>query len=151
MDSYKAFDITSRAREVIEQYPVAVDQDPNYGTIPKRIPILPDFHKIGKPPRGLGIRAIQVGDRETATVDLSGIDQLVEDGQAQVCAEVLRYISKSGFRYPVEQWAVLLKRLVDAEGLDALHGEGAVSGKLVRVRELEILCAVNRVRGLTVA
>lgn len=154
MESYHALDITSRAREVVAEYPVSVEQAASYGTIPKRIPVVPDFHILGKSPRPQGTQIIQVpwapgGGEERAFVDLAGIDQLVEKGQTGVCAEALRYMPKSKFRYSMAQWAVFMKRLVDAEGLDALK-EGVKVGDLVRPRELEILCAVNRVRGLAV-
>lgn len=154
MESYRALDITPRAREVVAEYPVSVEQAANYGTVPKRIPIVPNFHELGKSPKSQGTHIIQVpwapgGSEERAFVDLAGIDQLVEKGQTSVCAEALTYIPKSKFKYSMAQWVEFMKKLVDKEGLDALK-EGVKVGDLVRPRELEILCAVNRVRGLAV-
>lgn len=154
MEAYHALDITPRAREVVREYPVEVEQAVKYGSVPKRIPVLPEFQELGRPPRAHGTRSIEVpwapgGSVDKASVDLAGIDQLVESGQTNVCAEVLRYMPTSGLRMSMAQWAGYLKELVDKEGLDALRDGGKV-GSLVRPRELEILCTVNRVRGLAV-
>jgi predicted ABC-class ATPase len=150
MESYHAHDITPRAREIVAQFPVTVDQDDTYGSVTKRIPILPDFHRLTHSPRAQGMRSIQRRDREDEAVDLSGLDQLVEEGQTNACAELLNLMPKSGLKYTMEQWASYLKRALDEGGLDTLRGGSVVGGKLVRCRELEMLAVVNRVRGLQV-
>lgn len=150
MDSYHAHNITPRAREIVAQFPVTVDQHDTYGSITKRVPILPDFHLLAFSPRAQGMRSIQRRDREDEAVDLSGLDQLVEEGQTNACAELLNFMPKSGLKYTMDRWASHLKRALDEGGLDALRGGSVVGGKLVRCRELEMLAAVNRVRGLQV-
>lgn len=96
------------------------------------------------------MHSIQRRDREDEAVDLSGLDQLIEEGQTHACAELLNLMPKSGLKYTMGQWASYLKRALDEGGLDALRGGTVVGGKLVRCRELEMLAAVNRVRGLQV-
>ncbi|RPB10955.1 hypothetical protein P167DRAFT_606885 [Morchella conica CCBAS932] len=150
MESYHAHDITPRAREIVAQFPVTVDQDDTYGSVTSRIPILPDFHRLTHSPRAQGMHSIQRRDREDEAVDLSGLDQLVEEGQTHACAELLNLMPKLDLKYTMRRWASYLKRALDEGGLDALRGGTVVGGKLVRCRELEMLAVVNRVRGLQV-
>lgn len=166
MENYKPEDITSLAKSIVERFPVPVHQSPTY-FLPSsssstalttrnspaaypRIPVLPDF---AAHPHARTMRKITTAKEETETssIDLAGLDQLVEAGQAHHCAAVLRYMADSSQRFSIAEWADTLKRLFDHAGLDAIvPSSGWESGSLVRARELEILAVVNRVRRLTV-
>jgi hypothetical protein len=89
------------------------------------------------------------GSENADTVDISTLEQLVEKGQANICAEILRYVSQHPKR-SMADWSKDLLSLIETRGLDALQGDEWIVGDLVFARPLEMLATVNRFRGLEV-
>lgn len=89
-------------------------------------------------------------DSENDIVDISGLEQIIEPGQARLVAEVLRYLPSKPHPLSVAEIVALLEGLMLDGGFDDLHVDGWLVGDLVYARPLELLAAVNRVRGLKV-
>jgi predicted ABC-class ATPase len=155
MESYVPYDWTLRAHEIASRYPNAAPEQPFYGHIPSRVLSLPKLGEKG--PRVLGMGRIRFqGDRRKADVaedrenevDLSALEQFVEEAQANLCADVLEHIQRSGSK-TVKEWAVEFDRLMAQRGTN-ISGGSRPRGNLAWTRPLELLAVANRVRGLTV-
>ncbi|KAL7276789.1 hypothetical protein RUND412_000213 [Rhizina undulata] len=155
MEEFTAHDRTSAARALLEKYQDHIPRESVYGAIPDRVPLLPQLHRGKASARGtrsilLKPMPTQNGIELSDTIELGALEQFVETGQVQTCGEALRYLSMQNPKRSIRDLVGLLKELVDEKGLDALHSEKWLVGDLVRTRELELLGALNRVRGLQV-
>ena len=84
-----------------------------------------------------------------AEVDISALEQLVEEGQANLCADALRVISDSDSAKSVRDWVRELEKLMEQRQVD-IRGESRPRGNLTWTRPLEVMAVLNRVRGLRV-
>jgi predicted ABC-class ATPase len=85
-----------------------------------------------------------------STIDLSGLEQLVEAGQTRAIGQAILYFarefSKDGT--PLKEGLEQLEKLIGDRGLDVLVRSRV--GDLVRPRLQEIAAAINRMRTLEV-
>ena len=81
-------------------------------------------------------------------MDLSALEQFVEEGQTNMVVDVLKHIQASAPQ-TVGYWVRELDKLMAAKGTN-IGGDQRPYGNLARARPLEMLSAVNRVRGLSV-
>ena len=155
MEAYRAHDWTSRAHEIAQRYPNPAPPTANYGSVPGRTISL--SLTGDKPPMARGTDRIifRAGRDNVAAqdsnpeVDISALEQLVEAGQANLCAEALRVISDSGSVRSVRDWVSELEKLMEEKQTN-IRGESCPRGSLARTRPLEVMAVVNRVRGLRV-
>jgi hypothetical protein len=108
MDSYVPRVITSEANAVIEQFPTLVTEDKTYGSLPDRkfrvdltgfrSPYATRKNFITMKPESRN----PVDDPAEAEpgIDLSGLDQFVEVGQARMIASLLQKIANETARQP---------------------------------------------------
>lgn len=152
MENYLPHDLTAKARDIVTAFPEHISTYTTYGAIPRRIPLLPPFHTASKGPVGRGIRAIQTP--LTPDIEIGDIEQIVDAGQVRTCAEALRYIARGIYHekknLTMKEWSTVLEGVMDNEGIDSLHTEGWVMGDMVKIRGVELMAVVNRLRGLKV-
>lgn len=118
MDSYIPHIITNEAKAVIEQYPTLVAEDKTYGSLPDRkfcidlsgfrSPYAPRKNFITMKPESRN----PVDDPAEAEpgIDLSGLDQVVEVGQARMIAALLQKIAGETARQPYVTFQRILNR-----------------------------------------
>lgn len=144
MESYLPHDWTERARAISDKHPNAAPASPTYGTIPSRILTIPvDAFGDRKPViRGTDKIVFRAGrDEDYAQIDISALEQLVEDGQAALATQALQLIRNEDANLTAEAWA---KKLSER----GITCEGKPRGTLVVARPLELLAVANRFRGL---
>ncbi|KAF8537568.1 hypothetical protein BDD12DRAFT_887355 [Trichophaea hybrida] len=154
MESYSPQDWTTRAHEIAAKYPNAAPSSPIYGPIPNRVITLPGLGD--KPPTARGIDKVlfkldrtKVNTEDAnAEVDITALEQFVEEGQTNLCVDALRVISGGSLK-SVRSWVDELEKLMDQKGMN-IRGDQKPFGNIARARPLEILAVVNRVRGLRV-
>jgi predicted ABC-class ATPase len=146
MSAYRAEDLSARAREVARQIPApreAAAAGP-FALPAPRVPAAGSFDafKGGREKtRAFDTRSLQFGEAE---IDLSAVEQLVEQGQLNAIAAAMLYAREleAGLSLPAILDAV--ERLLAAQGFDALRPQR--TGNLAYFRRLELAAAVNRLR-----
>jgi hypothetical protein len=76
------------------------------------------------------------------------LEQLVSISQTQTIAVALSFLAQSQDE-PLEKWGQLLEGLVNESSLDVLN-TGFIDGNLARVRAIDVLAALNRLRTISV-
>jgi predicted ABC-class ATPase len=149
MEAYIPHDWTARAHEIAAKYPNPETVVATYGNIPNRIieipKDLPQPEGKGKDRIALRTPRGQLGAK-AEDIDISALEQIVENGQTELCAEALRYI-KDKEPKSVGEWVQDLNSQMEKKTLN-LTGSKTPGGTFARARPLEILAAVNRLRGL---
>ena len=154
MDSYRARDITDRAKAALVGRPVPTLTAPGFH-LPggDRVIDLSGDSQVRKNYRGDGFRqerlkvktfgktAFSVGDRE---LDLRYVEQLVDPGQTKALAYMVRYAREHLAGRMVEDISVALRKLIGEQGLGAVCGGGVVPAGLTMPRVQEIFACFDR-------
>lgn len=172
MEDYIPRSITTEATEVVQKFPREVLQTESYGSLPNRL-VRIDLAGV-QAPRAIrkGFISLKARDKNPvddpaqaeAGIDLDGLDQIVEIGQARLIAWLLLQASQATSRYvicPKSQINALSPASMSlpsvltnmAEGLD-IHSSLPVAlpeGDLVGIRRAEFAAALSRLRGLHVS
>lgn len=155
MDAYRPEDATAAAREVARRFPTGreVEAAGPLSAPRGRVPLPEGFdpHRGEREKvRARGQEEIQFGRFE---IDLSAVEQLVDESQTRAIAALIRYAARryvDGRRTLREVLEAAL-RDVDERGLDVLSPfPGRPAGDLARPRLFEAAAAVNRLRSLVV-
>jgi len=146
MDTYRCEDATQRARQIVadsrsNNKNEALVMSPFVRPMGDRIPV-PTALQPGGKVKVLARNVVAFGDTE---IDLSALEQLVSDAQANAIAHALQWLASNA--PPGNLLAALsaLERAVDDEGLNVL-ANGQFNGSFIRPRLLEISGAINRLR-----
>lgn len=153
MQEYAPLDVTERAREVARRHPTGrrVETTEPVGGFRRRCPIPSSFDaskgRREKKIKARGTDSISFGRWE---VDLSCVEQVVEEGQTRLVGELLHYASRRAFdgRRTLREALRLIEAQLDEEGLDSVLSE--IRGDCSRPRLFEVAAAVNRLRTLRV-
>lgn len=153
MDAYRALDITGRAKAALAGRPIPVLSAPEFhlpaGT---RTVDLSGSTQTRKNYRGDGSRqerlkvkrfgktAFSVGGRE---LDLRYVEQLVDGGQTQALAYMVRCARECLAGQSVEQVVAALLRLMEEKGLGAVCGGNVIPAGLARPRAQEIFACFD--------
>ena len=154
MDAYHARDITAQAKAALSGWPVPALSAPGFH-LPagKRIVDLSGSTQTRKNYRGDGYRqerlkvkrfgktAFTVGDRE---LDLRYVEQLVDGGQAQALAYMVRYAREHLAGRSVDEIAAALLQLIEEKGLGAVCGGNVIPAGVTLPRLQEIFACFNR-------
>lgn len=154
MDSYHAKDITAQTRAALVGRPVPALDAPGFH-LPTggRAVDLSGSSQTRKNYRGneyrqerlkvkrFGKTAFSVGERE---LDLRYVEQLVDAGQTQALAYMVRYARENLARQQVEDIVVALTTLMEQKGLGAICGSAVVPAGLALPRSQEIFACFNR-------
>ncbi|SFS82866.1 ABC-ATPase domain-containing protein [Marininema halotolerans] len=153
MDEYQVVDVTDKAKRIAQENVMerVVEGGDSFGEGSKRIPLAKGFD----PSKGRkekvdakGLKTIFFGN---SSLDLSGLEQLVDPSQTRSLAELLRMMSK---RVDGEKNLVMLLdelyKEIDEKGLDILSPFQGHPGDFALPRKLEVAGAINRLRTLWV-
>lgn len=155
MNKYVPEDVTKAAKEIAKRYGEAQKTDElenhAFGSFTPRIPLKSGFNKTGRDDRikSKGLYNIAFGK---SVIDLSSLEQLVDDSQTNCIAVMLDYLRKHILDDKItisEAVDVLLNRIENA-GLDSISPYTGHPGNLALPRKYEICAAINRYRGLKV-
>lgn len=154
MDCYRAKDITARARAALAGRPVPALSAPGFH-LPAggRVVDLSGSSQTRKNYRGDGYRqerlkvkrfgktAFSVGERE---MDLRYVEQLIDAGQTQALAYMVRYAREHLAGRQVEDIVAALTKLTEQKGLGTICGSAVVPAGLALPRPQEIFACFNR-------
>jgi len=149
MEAYRPHDVTERARKIASELPSR--RSPSAPEHPIRVTPRCPLPESFDPQRGgrekiktRGLREILFGHQ---TIDLTGLEQLVDDSQARAIGAMLKKMQRlADGRTPLRELAERLVEEARARGLYALEA----SPELALPRALEVAGAVNRLRSLKV-
>jgi len=152
LDAYHVLDVTNRAGEVAQEYPTPrrAEGGDSFGYIKGRCP-LPDSFKPKKGRkervRSKGLKEILFGEE---VIDVSDVEQLVDNSQARTVAEMLRYYGHTVANpsVPMRKGIAAIVDKVQKGGFESLTGTPI--GNLAMPRDLEVAAAMNRMRSLKV-
>lgn len=152
MREYLPFDVSSEAAEIAAKYRSERKREggDSFGTIGSRLPVKSSFDpskgkkKVKVQPRGL--HWIEFGSE---IIDLSGIEQLVDESQTRTIGEAILYTLRfMDNRHSLRECIDKTMKAIEGKGLDVLLPYP--SGNYAEVRKTEIAAAVNRLRALKV-
>jgi predicted ABC-class ATPase len=82
-------------------------------------------------------------------IDLTDVEQIVELSQTKAIAQAIEYLGKgSDGPEPIKDLIARCMRIVEEKGLDGLSPK--VSGHFAQFRDIELACALNRLRTLRI-
>ena len=150
MNEYIPEDVTHRARAIAEKYKAERKQEGgvSFGPFRHRAPIPesldPSKGKRDKKLTSHGVRELEFG---TNSIDLSLVEQLLDQSQTRTIGEVLlRIRTLADGRRTVQE---ILEEIYSKRGEDFFRElSPRVPGDLAYVRRIEVACALNRHRNL---
>ncbi|KAJ3062119.1 hypothetical protein HDU98_001985, partial [Podochytrium sp. JEL0797] len=171
MDSYVAKDVTLQAKQIasrlpelhnetrlvrpsrarIFQLPQGPVQDPaNNDESQPQQPQQPGMFHKGSTTKSAARRTKMITFSGT-DVDLGGLDQLVHLSQSRVIVDSLVYLRDvvgTKRSVSVVEGVMMLESLWEREGMEVMNARGGAVGDYARPRGVEVVAALNRVRGL---
>jgi predicted ABC-class ATPase len=152
LDAYHVLDVTNRAGEVAQEYPTPrrAEGGDSFGCIKSRCPLPDSFKpKKGRKERvkSKGLKEILFGEE---VIDVSDVEQLVDNSQARTMAEMLRHYGHTVANpsVPMRKGIAAIVDKVQRGGFESLTGTPI--GNLAMPRDLEVAAAMNRMRSLVV-
>ncbi len=154
MVRYQPKDVTQKAKEIAQQFPTRRQPEggATFGAIPRRIP-LPESLSARRGKREVylkarGTRTLVLGRQE---IDLSSVEQLVEDGQVKAIGEAMVYALERYLdgRRPLHEILLQVMKDLKTKGLDTIS-RIPYPPDLVAFRAYEFAAALNRIRSLRV-
>ncbi|UNC92897.1 ABC-ATPase domain-containing protein [Candidatus Contubernalis alkaliaceticus] len=150
MDQYQARDVTSKAREITEQYRTERIEEGGgeFGQIIHRIPLKKGLDPTRKGKTKIsarGLYSLQFGRQE---IDLSLVEQLVQASQTRAIGDIMLFCGhlidgKKTLREIIE----ITLQQIEIQGLDLLSPyRGQHPGEYALPRKYEIAAAFNRLR-----
>ncbi len=155
MEEYRPRDVTARAREIAATYRAGrrCEGGEFFGKVRSRVPLPDGFD----PTRGRrtriaarGLDAIQFG---LENIDLSYVEQLVDDSQTRAIGALIHYGARRYFdgRRTLREAIELIMRDLEEKGLEVISPfPGQHPGDYARPRPFELAAAINRLRTLRV-
>ena len=151
LDEYRPQDATARAREVVNQLPTGRAFEASAALRSSR-PRTPQPLPVGARLERLDAKSrtvLQYGDE---FVDLSALEQLIDESQARAVAALIRYglLHRVDGQTSLAQISDDLVSIVTEQGFTAISPFVGCSGFYALPRSIEIGMAWNRVRGLMI-
>ena len=153
MDEYVLKDVTEEAKAIAHStgYERDMISQQSFGNIPSRVPLTSSFTKKGKDGRlkAKGQHAVMYGKEP---IDISGLEQLVDDSQTNCLAMMLDYMQrhKVNNEQTIVEIVDAVYQLIDEQGLEAMSHHQGHPGNLALPRKQELIGTLNRYRGLHV-
>ncbi|MCD9066718.1 ABC-ATPase domain-containing protein [Staphylococcus pasteuri] len=151
MDEYVLKDVTKEAKEIAQTagYEREDTSHKTFGEIPSRIPLKNSFNKKGKDSRlkAKGQHAVMYGKE---TIDINGLEQLVDDSQTNTLAMMIDYIQQHelGNDKTINDIVDDVYQLIEHKGLETISHHQGHPGNLALPRKQELIGTLNRYRGL---
>lgn len=152
MDEYEPKDVTVEALAIAKENGEKREKpSEHFGKVSERIPLKSSFSMRERDDRwkARGKESISYG-RES--IDVSCLEQLVDDRQTNALAVMMDYFNKNIIddRQSLSQAADKLYRYIEKEGLDGISPYTGHPGNLALPRKQEFCAAINRYRGLKI-
>lgn len=148
LDEYTMHDVTERARQIVQAQPRLRTDVDNFDAILPRVPLRrrrPDRVKT----KIVGPGLIQL---DKTTIDVSDVEQIIDPGQLEAVAWMVRGILEemANGRVSMKELLSTLERRLNSETLDTVVKFGAhvYPAYLSRPRMVDVGAAVNRYRAL---
>ncbi len=151
MVNYEPHDVTERAKAIAAEHVSrrTAEGGASFGVINRRVPLAESVD----PQRGRkikikarGMRAIEFGGE---TIDLSGVEQLVDESQTRAIGHALHYATRyMDGKLGVGEVVARVMEDIDRRGLDVIGPPNR--GDLAAFRGQELAAAMNRLRTFTV-
>ncbi|MDR9794919.1 ABC-ATPase domain-containing protein [Aeribacillus pallidus] len=154
MDHYKPYDVTHEAKQIACQIKTGRKHEggERFGEWKLRIPESGSLNsRKGKKSKiACRLSEIQYGLEK---IDLSYVEQLVDESQTRMIGEILSYIERTNLfdrRLTVSQLLDFVEDKINQEGLQSFSAHHGHQGELAYVRRFELAAALNRIRALKI-
>src|SRR5699024_8458308 len=156
MDEYVPYNVTDKARAIMEQYPIERDSEKSsaFGTISNRRPKQNSLQtQKGKKSKtqAKGLTTILMGRTD---ISFNQTEQLIDSSQTRMIAEIISYLDRTNGLEKVDSLADLLTDIEQKMDQDGLASFTTFSnqhpGDIARPRRHEIAAVLNRIRTLKV-
>ena len=159
MRDFLPVEVTKDAKRIAQTYPTNRQRE-LAGPMPNIAPRAPGSGTVN-PSRGrklvnISVRAVDEIGFGSETIDLGGVEQLVDRSQTMAVGYALNLAAQRWVdgKLTVKEIIEALTDLFDREGLDGLSpyaGEGKHPGRFARPRSYEIAATLNRLRSVRMA
>lgn len=151
MDAYTPHDVTAAVREIIKKHETRRQEEggQHFGPVSGRTPKAQSFDASrGKRDVKIDIKGLHTLIYGTTSIDLSGLEQLVDVSQTRAIGDIILYYSRkyAGREYTLRKGLELLFDELNKQGLDLLSPRKL--GNYAMPRILEVAAAINRMRTL---
>ncbi|WP_083431786.1 ABC-ATPase domain-containing protein [Actinomyces urinae] len=153
MDSYVAYDVTQKAREVVEAQPRERMDVEDFPAVKQRAMLPLKAHGGKAKTKSKGLDTISL-DRQD--IDVSNVEQIVDGGQTEAIAWAIRALTDGeratafNGETTLAQALEALDEIIEQHGLDGLGGPEK-SAFMVRPRMVDLAAALNRYRSIRIA
>jgi predicted ABC-class ATPase len=151
MDAYTPHDVTATVREIIQKHETKRLEEggTHFGPVAGRTPRTRSFDASrGKRDVKIDVKGLHTLIYGTTTIDLSGLEQLVDTSQTRAIGDIILYYSRkyAGREYTLHDGLERLFAELDNRGLDLLSSRKF--GNYAMPRIFEVAAAINRMRTL---
>ena len=155
MDQYTPIDITTKAREIADQYPFTHIREFNKTiNIPSRIVLGHSMDPIKSGDR-IKISSYNTGIQfGRAQIELMWWEHIVDKNQYDTIGDILYYAMKKGYINDTNSIPWILQKIeedINKKGLDSIHEEISFTWNYYcEVRKIDMAAALNRLRSLRI-
>ncbi len=151
MDAYTPRDVTTAARKIIAKHETrrSAEGGEQFGAVSGRTPKAQSFDASrGKRDVKIDVKGLHTLLYGATTIDLSGLEQLVDMSQTRAIGDIILYYSRkyAGREYTLHQGLEQLFEELEQQGLDILSARKP--GNYAMPRKFEVAAAINRMRTL---
>jgi predicted ABC-class ATPase len=153
MDEYRLIDVTKEAKHIADTFKEtrAAEGGAHFGSPAPRTPLPVSFDARKGAKEKIDAKGLHTILYGTADINLSYVEQLVDDSQTRAIADMIRYIEKNMADGKTSLRTILdqLYDLIEEQGLDRISKyPGKHPGDLALPRKMETAAAINRMRTL---
>lgn len=151
MDAYTPHDVSARAQEIIQKHVTKRLEEggSRFGPVAGRTPKAQSFDASrGRRDVKIDVKGLHTLIYGTTTIDLSGLEQLVDTSQTRAIGDIILYYSRkyAGREYTLRDGLERLFEELQKHGLDLLSSRKM--GNYAMPRIFEVAAAINRMRTL---
>ncbi|MEA3222154.1 MAG: ABC-ATPase domain-containing protein [Thermodesulfobacteriota bacterium] len=152
-DNYLLYDVTDKAKEIVDKFKSnrVHEGGKHFGTIPNRMPLASSFDPSrGKREVKIGAKGLKKILFGTTEIDLSFVEQIVDDSQTRAIGEIIYYyaITYAKKRIGLLQGLQEIMNIIGVKGLDYIFPY--LPADYAAPRIFEVAAAINRMRSLEV-
>jgi len=151
LDAYTPQDVTARVKEVLVKHQTQrqAEGGAHFGPVAERAPKVVSFDASrGQRDVKIDVKGLHTLIYGTTTLDLSGLEQLVDPSQTRAIGDIMLYYAQNyaGQAQTLREGLTHVFETLDQRGLDLLSSRKL--GHYARPRIFEVAAAINRLRTL---